>query len=418
MTDHRLRGYGVLVGGLALLVLVVAAHGIAVPDGTGGEPQVEIVGSEDGRLLVEPVANESRLWPYTSTNRAVEGRTLGINVLVYGDHDRVEARFRSGRALDWEDEPFEEGDFNETGVLRETVRSVLWREAHGSDRYVYVESGGTGEWLPESYQLVQGTYLGERTHIRAYESPNPGEEWVAMQAHDEYFDYFRLRHTVTSTNRAQRRAESEFLDDDRVTVSQAFLDNASGFDSDGWVTVIEFVAALSVAGLAGPALAVRWAVRGRIADRLGPLARYRLREGLLAAAVVFLYVGVRVVGVVLEGQFPGTDPQLLAGVLYPVLAGGLPIAAAVLARPLEVDDAFLAATGAVGVAALLDFAQVGITAIPRHILLHRVLLAISLGLIAASAAFRAQSGRRLNQLLVYGVTGWVTGLLLTLLGFL
>ncbi|MEF8813667.1 MAG: hypothetical protein V5A55_07595 [Halovenus sp.] len=417
MTRRTRQGYGVLVTGIAVLGLLLVIHGAVVPGGADGEEGAVVAGEEP--LLIQPVGNGSLLWPFTSKSESIDARTLAVNIIVHGKHERVEERFRGETAVDWEDQPFEDGDPDETDVVPEDVRDIIWRDAHGSDRYTYVEPpGGEGEWLPESYQLYEGAYLSERNHIRAYESPDPAEEWVAMQAHGEYFDYFRLKHTVTSTNDAQRYVESEFLADESVVVSQEFFDNADDAGSNGWVTIIEFFAAISAVGALGLLSTVRNRVRRRGKRLLDPVDLYRVREALLATTVVGLYVGVRVAGVALERQMGAVNPQLFAGLLYPVLAVGLPLAVHVVARPLELDDAFLVTAGALGAAVLIDFALIGVVDIPRAIILHRVLLALALGLIGAAGALYARDGVRVNELLVYGVSGWVVGLLVTLLDLL
>lgn len=184
------------------------------------------------------------------------------------------------------------------------------------------------------------------------------------------------------------------------------------------MTIIEFVGAVSAVGVLGLLSTVRRRVRRRGGRLLGPVGLSRLREALLATTVVGLYVGVRGAGVALERQMGTVNPQLFAGLLYPVLAVGLPLAVHVVARPLELDDAFLVTAGALGAAVLIDFALIGVVDIPRAIILHRVLLALALGLIGAAGALSARGGARVNELLVYGVSGWVVGLLVTLLDVL
>jgi len=115
--------------------------------------------------------------------------------------------------------------------------------ADGSTRYAYVAMGHDptgGTWLDESYQLHDGEYLGSRHHIRAYASPDSDDQWTAMQTHREHWDWFRLSHTVTSAEDSQRYVEREFMDRRYVSsVSRDHLGNDRGFDSDGWVTIID-----------------------------------------------------------------------------------------------------------------------------------------------------------------------------------
>ena len=409
--------YGVFIAGIAVVLAIVAFHGLVISDSAG---QPDPPATE--KHLVEPAENASLLWPYTSRTESVDGRTLALNLIVYGDHDDIQDRFRRDAERDWEDEPFVDGETDDD-IFPDEIRSLLWRDAHGADRFSYVESpDGEGEWIAESYQLYDGRYLGERQHIRAYESPDPTEQWVAMQAHEEYFDYFRLKHTVTSTNNAQRHVEAEFLEDNATTVSQEYLANPRGSDSDGWVTFIDLLAFLSVVGVLGSLTAVRKRLSpttGQLSRSLGgslsPLARYRLHEALLVAVVVGLYLGVRFVGIGLEEVVRTVNPQLFAGGLYLVLAIGLPVAVSIAAKYLKLKDAFLVTSIAFGAAVLLDFSLIGVLDIPRKIILHRILLALSLGLIAAGAALHHQGERRVNTLFVYGSAGWVVGLVIALL---
>ncbi|MFC7194450.1 hypothetical protein ACFQL4_06885 [Halosimplex aquaticum] len=67
-----------------------------------------------------------------------------------------------------------------------------------------------GEWIDETYQLHDGKYFASRYHLRVYESPYESDEWVAIQAHSDHWDWFRLRHTVHDTENAQDYVESEF----------------------------------------------------------------------------------------------------------------------------------------------------------------------------------------------------------------
>jgi len=412
VSERRVLVFGCLVVFLAAPVAV----GPGFADHDDGP-----VGDRDGPHLIEPVPDGSLLWPYTSKGETFDRRTLAINLIAYGDHGTVQNRFRDPSVNDWREEPFrtaEPGD-DEVDVVPEDVRDVLWREAHGSDRYAYVETtNDEGVWLPESYQIYDGTYLGERYHIRAYESPNRTEEWTAMQAHEEYFDYFRLRHTVTSTETAQRHAEAEFLEDGNASVGQVYHDNFDGSDADGWVTVVEFGTVGLLAGVFG-SLGAAGRALGRSGNRLlDPIDRDRIRAGLLAVTVVAVYVGVRLAGIGLEETVRGVSPQLIAGGLYPVVALGLPLAAAAAARPVDIEDAFLVTVVATGAAFGLDYWYLGVGALPLDILLHRIELALSLGLLAAGSALRARGAARSNPLVLYGAVGWLAGLVLPLLGLI
>lgn len=296
---------------------------------------------------------------------------------------------------------------------------VEWRIAHGGTRYTYMESG-EGRWLAESYQLYDGTYLGSRYHIRAYESMTPGEDWTAMQAHQEHWDWFRLRHTVTSTRAARQHVESDLIDDTVVdTVWRVRLDNEDTSDSDGWATVIEFALFLFVAGIVRPLSREMSASWRRLKARLRPPEGGRTRQhGLLFGAIIAVLLGVRLLGVTLEETFTAIPPTHLAAGLYLFLVLGLPVSTAYLARRVQMEAAFLITVIAFMTAAVLDLAYLGLTVVPFDFILHRVTLLLSLGLIAAGAAYGSQGDPRWNELLQIGSVGWVFAIVLPLLGFI
>lgn len=413
MTGRWLTRNRLLLAGITALLVVVTVYSAAVP-GTADHGSLPVE-ERNGTHMVAPVENGSLLWPYTGSGQSTAKRSLAINMIVYGDHEQIRRQFRDGRTLNWTAEPF--GGTQADDVVPEDVRDVIWRDAHGSDRYTMVEQAdGERMWLDESYQVYDGDYLGERYHIRAYESPNPDEEWTAMQAHEEYFDFFRLKHTVTSANTAQRHAEAEFLASADARLEQVYLDNPVGSDADGWVTIIEFGLLAFGVGLFGSGVGRQAATR--LTSLRETLGRNRLHAALLAISVVLTYLGVRFLGLWLEGILRGLNPQLLNVVLYPLLAVGVPVVAHLLARPVDARDAFLVAGGALLVAVGLDFSVIGVTAIPREIILHRALMAVSLGLIGASSSINEAGGARRNVLLLYGAAGWVVGLMLPLAGLI
>ncbi|MFC6737659.1 hypothetical protein ACFQEQ_15555, partial [Halolamina salina] len=155
--------------------------------------------------LVSPDGTESYVWPYTSRSRSTEGRTLALNVVVLGEPDRVRRAFVGRSDTDW-------------GAVggNASVGVSPWRPAHGSVRYSYVGSDreGSGEWVAPAYQLAVGEYFGERTHIRAY--PSASGDWTALQAHTEYWDWFRLRHTVTGVGPGAEFVERDLADESFV----------------------------------------------------------------------------------------------------------------------------------------------------------------------------------------------------------
>ena len=404
----------------------------ASDDATTGTSDDATTGAPAEDALVRPDGSESLLWPYTSSGQSVERRTLAINVVLHGDSGEVQRALTDERALDWNrtDDDESAADAGTHAVVVDD--GVEWSAARGSVRYSYVEArassanaGGAnageanasnarvGAWVRPDYQLHAGTYLGTRQHLRAYESPRPADEWTALQAHAEYWDWFRLRHTVTNVKGAALTVEREFIGEPYVSEVRREYRGNHGGGNDGWITAVELALAALVAG----ASTTRTLPSSReVRAKVESLVAGNGRTLLLPASLVALYLGVRLGGVGLERAFPTTSPKVFAGLLYPVLAVGIPIAAARTARSLDETRAFALAVAGLGAAFVLDFSTLGLVALSIRLVLHRVALLVSLGLLAAGSA-RAD-GPPDRRALALGVAGWVVCLLLPLLGYL
>lgn len=398
-----------------MLVGLVLLSGVSDFGSTPGDR----VGA-DSPTLVEPVANGSSLWPYTSRTRSFETRRLGINLVVRGDPVDVRGYFLR-HADGWQRRPHPESAGGSAAAVPIEAPGIAWRPAHGAPRYTYVEQAherGDGAWVAETYQLYEGSYLGTRYHLRAYAAPAPDEDWTAMQAHREYWDWFGLRHTVTSVEAAQRHVEADLEDDAAVeSVWRMNLENGGSADSDGWATVIEFAAVGLLAGGARSGSGRRDSTRQRVrAVARSPRGRRVLRQGSLFLAVGLVYLGVRVTGVALEETFPVISPVIIAGGLYPVLAVGLPFCTGHFGRRVGMEPAFLLAITGLLTALVLDRWLLGLAGVPVGLAVHRLTLLLSLGLVAAGASYRARGGPRWNVLLQIGLVGWVFALGLPVIG--
>jgi len=381
-------------------LLIVVAGGLALSgffsDGIDERPAPEV---DEGSLI--EVDGEYRVWPYTSRSESVEGRTLAINVVFRDDGETVRQALEARSDANWEETDEEEGDAEPELVREIVVRD--WEDAHGSTRYTYFQGPSGGAWVTESFELHNGEYLGSRDHIRAYESPD--EAYTAVQIHEEYYDWFRLRHTVPDINDPAVRLEDDFIESslgERVTREHRGID---GGLSDGWVTVIELAMAVSVFGVL---------LRRKTRDAAVELAQRVRREAerhtdaaLLGIALAAVLIGVRVAGVALETAYPGLPPKAIAGPLYLVIAVGLP--ALVIGGTADVDPtaAFLGVSVGLGTGFVLDFAALGV-AIPPGLIVHRVALLAALGIIAVG---RAADDR---PVLVAGILAWAIGLALPL----
>ena len=398
--------------------LVVAAIlvGIAVEQARPGSAVAasESTASGDSLTLFEPTRNGSALWPYTSRSRSVEGRTLAINVVVHGDPVAVRRALARRTDADWDrtaGEDTRDADVEPVEAVEINGTGVKWRPARGAARYTYVTEPGRshGEWDRERYQLHVGDYLGSRYHIRAY-APSGGE-WTALQAHEEYFDWFRLRHTVTGAASAQAFVERDLRGEPFVA------ELSRTWTGTRWVSEVQLASVMVV-------LAFGTSRRERLGHRAADL-RERLDPATVAlfGATLGIVLAVRFGGVGLERAFPDLSPQVVAGLLYPLLALGLPFVAAVLARWTEPLAGFVAAAAGSSVGFVADFAVLGIDVLPVSVALHRVAAVVVLGMVAVGAASAADGdqgevGDDRSRWLVAGAVGWLVVLALPLFGLL
>lgn len=406
----------VAVAGVVLGIAVVTVMGLSVATGPSTSPVVaEEATDAERQQFVRLEGYESGVWPWLSPSRSFRQRSP-INVLVRGDADTVIRILRSGTETQWERTPPDQQEIREDDLSVEDIRlngsEIRWGTTGGGTRYAYVHDGETGTWVRETQHLHDGSYYGHRVHMRLYESPHPDEEWVAIQAHSEHFDWFTLRHAVDGVQAAQVHVETDLMNHPAVAVEDVrrrYLGNGSVSDSDGWATVV-LLAVLPLLG--GSAVLDRiWRTRLTSVDRRRVRAlrdRLSLRQGTLAAAILGLFLGVRVAGLVLERSGVDLTMYQIAGLLYPFVAIGIPLATYLLARGIERRmDAAVTAAAALAAAVLLDYAYVGVEVIPIDILLHRVGVILALGLLAGGAAHSATRDTRLNELAIAGITLWI-----------
>jgi len=475
-TRRRLLVIGVVV----LSSTYVLAVGLPLPTSNPADGDTPSRGQ-----MVQPVDNGSYLWPYTAREETTQQRTLATNLVIVGEDERVQRALTEQTNLNWElTEPTENESENETAV-NETVtptpegtetpaagndtadngteefaaptpvpeenasvndsvpqpvavdESVInWNDAHGSTRYSYIDArpaGGEAGWVDEAYQIHAGAYFGSRYHIRAYTTPEA--EWTAIQIHQEYWDWFRLRHTVTDIQRSRNVLESDFLDQPYVrSVSREYYGINRGWN-DGWLSEIRLAPGLAAVFLL--ALFTRETHKSiqQEGRRLFSWTRNNIRGFVMAGVLAAVYLGVRSVGIVLETTVPNVDPRVFLAVLYPTIALGLPLLAVILAQPfgatsrfdrtqriadrlgppIEALPAFGFAVAGLGGAFVLDFAGLGVGAIPVQLILHRVGLACALGLLAAGSTRVDERGA---GLLVLGALGWLVGLVMPLFGYI
>ncbi|SDQ23645.1 SAM domain-containing protein [Natronobacterium texcoconense] len=468
------RSIGVGIAVLAVTFLFVGGPSLlfspsterVAPDETDRH-EPEIVTLED---------SESGFWPYLNQRQTHEKRSP-LNVVVRGDaeetlqllaehgegeweeadHDHFDADELVGLADDEHEHETDEngaetGETNgSAGVGTETddplrpvsPTDIPWSQADGATRYAYVDPGPDEEsyWTTETTQFEDGEYYGYRYHIRAYESPDPDDRWVVMQTHSEHFDWFTLRHRVDGVEEAQLRLENDLMAipgvDVQEDVQRIYLDNSGPSDADGWATKVDLTAMATVS--AGLALAsgrnrkqgdgtVLERTGDRIDDQLTDSDRARLaaaadrlepRHLILAGTIIAVILGVRIGGIALDRTVDVLTPHMIAAMLYPFIAVGLPVATYVIASGLERRlDAAVAASVSLAVAIWLDYGLVGVDVLPIDVVFQRMLVVIALGLIAAGGTRRAVRTGRINDMLLVGVGLWVVVLVGTLLGYL
>ncbi|MFP4591428.1 MAG: hypothetical protein ACLFMX_06330 [Halobacteriales archaeon] len=354
------------------------------------------------------------LWLYTSASPSFEDGKLALNVLVYGEPDRVERLLVD--VGDWEETEGDERDV-QPAETAEDVNStfIQWEAAEGADRFVYLDDDG-GRWLREDYQIHRGDYFGSRHHIRAYTPPDEAD-WTAMQAHQEYWDWFSGRHHVTSVQSSQRFLESEFIDNVGLdAVVRTHVGHRDPVDFDGWLTVVDLREGAVPAALLGGLLVGVPGVRRlpEVVQGGSPRLAQELRSILLASALIAVLLAVRFAGIGLERQ---TDApfMLVSVVLYPVLFVGLPVAAYLPARQLPRSWAFVGAAAGFAVGLLLDMTYLGVTQLSLQVLVHRAGLAVALGLIAVGASRSVRHHPDVVDPLRVGVLLWLVGMLLPML---
>ena len=424
---------------VALVLVAIAFAFVGGPSLFTSPSTSDVLPEEDEEPdLVQFEGSESAFWAYLNAQDSFEKRSP-INVIVRGETEEVVRLLTEEGETDWEelDEESEDAEPGTYSFLAEEGHHATgtdWGEAAGTTRYAYVDPGdGEGQWVTETLQLEDGDYYGHRMHIRLYEAPNDGDRWVAMQAHTEHFDWFTLRHRVDGVEAAQLAIERDFMSlpqvDNQSDVTRINLENAGPSDADGWATLVDLVgvvlAPTAIGLLAGGRVssgiprtasehltAVDRARIHAVTDRIEP------RHLLLAAAILTLFLGVRVGGIALERHVEALSMHAIAALLYPVVALGIPMATYAIAAGLERRiDAAVVASLSLPLAVWLDYGIVGVDSRPVDVVLQRMLVVVALGLIAGGAARRATRESRFNDMLLVGSALWVLVLLGTLFGY-
>lgn len=405
---------------IILAIVVVGMLAMGVTSLLGVPVTSDIAPEEDAEPELVELSSGQELWTYYSSERYTFQQSSAINV-VFLNATTGDVISLLGDDADWfEVESDEEDAGTDAFSLAEFDPGELdqplgWGQAVGTERFAYTIVNGESHWLEESAQLADGDYYGTRDHLRLYELP--GEQpSVAIQAHAEHFDWFTLRHTVTSIEEAQSAVEQDVMNlAGPEVITREFHGNTAVYDSDGWVTVVAAIIPLLVVFAAG---------RREVEETPGAelVQQYRRRIGarhlLMAGVMIGLILGVRILGVGLER---GTDLGVytIAGVLFPFVGLGPPVAAYLLGRTFDRRmDAAMSASIGLGAAIILDYLFLGVTVLPIETLLHRGGLVVAVGLIAVGGTAQEQSREYAKRFLLAGATLWVALVGLSLLAII
>ena len=408
-----------------VLVLVVAAVVV-----TGGSivfaEGVQDPAYDSFEEAVVTLEDDTEKWPYTSRSESHHDRTLGLNLIIYGDVEHTRYLLQQQEFRDWEevDEDREDIAAAEDFDLDLNQTPLGWGHAAGADRWIWVNPPhGESQWLSEAYQLEQGDYLGHRHHIRAYEDPERGQ-WTALQAHAEHWDWFHLRHTVHSIETSQLAVEEEFVDRWFVEdLSRHRFGNDASSDGDGWVTVIHLEDDILPTFLGMLAFGVAAVSTGRVRDRMNELiAEPAIETGIrslgLIVGIILAYHAIRFGAIGIERTFPMVSPKYVVAGFYPLLVVGMPVIAYLISRGLDASSAFWAATLGFVIATFIDYTYLEVFRIPLETFVHRGALAVGIGLIAAGASETAREPGRVTGYVRTGVILWLVAIAVPLLQFI
>jgi hypothetical protein len=151
---------------------------------------------------------------------------------------------------------------------------------------------------------------------------------------------------------------------------------------------------------------LRWS---RLADR---------RVHLLVAfglALALLPPGVRAASLALETRLP-EHPKVVAGLLYPVFAFGPPALAFLVPRELDAETWLVVAFVGYGVGLAVDLMSIDVAVLPLDVVVHRFLVLVAIGLLAAVGQARHEVERPLYRVQVAAIVIWLTLLAWPLFG--
>lgn len=418
MPDSRIGVNGRVVTSLVVLLLfglLVVQPGFLTPH-SRTEPRTK--GPGDVRLVSPNPNSSAKLWPFTSRQKRYGSLTLPINVVVEGPASRVVYELKNRRDAEWNNDSNEwQGVANDEAAADVGATAVEWHDTTGAVRYTYVQAPGSrGGWMTETAQLHDGAYFGSRYHLRLYEGGKGNATWTAIQAHHEYFDWFRLRHTVGSLAKAQYYLDEQYYGKWYVDhVSRQRYANGGIIDSNGWVSVVDLrsesnmrpVPAALMAALLLGSIGVRQSVEESLRNLASWVSKETVQRGIaFSVSLLGLPLFVRSASIAVETTFPAVPVKAIAGVGYLTFALGLPLVAIALPKGRQSTDWFAVAILALGLGFLLDYRSIGVTVLPISVVLHRLSVLAVVGLLAVGGSYQETDGRW-NWLVQVGLVAWV-----------
>ncbi|WP_458207578.1 hypothetical protein [Haladaptatus sp. NG-SE-30] len=373
--------------------------------------------------MVSPKENSTaELWPFTSRQKSFDSLTLPINAIVQGHSARVKMQLRNQRDAQWNNDSNEwQGIRQEDSPEGSGDSADRWSKTTGAVRYTYIKAPGSrGGWVAETAQLHDGTYFGSRYHLRLYEGGQGNNTWTAIQAHHEHWDWFRLRHSVGSLSKAQYYLDSQYygkwyVDD----ISRKRYANGGIIDTDGWVSVVDLRQETDLrpvpAALFGLLLLGSVGIQGSVKESIRELSSLLSNEttqrgGALAVSLFSLPLVVRATSIFVETTFPFVPVKAIAGVGYLTFVIGLPLAAIGLPNGRRSLDWFVVAVVGLGLGFLMDYQSIGVNVLPIAVVLHRIAVLTTVGVMAVGGARQSEDGRW-NLLVKAGLVLWVCVLL-------
>lgn len=408
------RSVAISVAVLLLLVTLVFQPGylVSTPTEETGQKDPEHV------RMVSPKPNSTaKLWPFTSRHKSFGSLTLPINAIVQGHAARVEMQLRNQRDAEWNNETDEWQGIGKEDEPKNDDGADKWGDTTGAVRYTYLKAPGSrGGWVTETAQLHDGTYFGSRYHLRLYQGGQGNDTWTAIQAHHEHWDWFRLRHSVGSLSKAQYYLDSQYYGKWYVNdISRERYANGGIIDTDGWVSVVDLreesnlrpVAVVLFGLFLLGSVGVQESMLSSIREFASLLSTETIQRGIALVVSLFsLPLVVRATSIFVENSFPLVPVKAIAGVGYLVYVVGLPLAAVSLPNGGRSRDWFGVAVVSLGLGFLFDYQGIGVSVLAIAVVLHRLAVLTTIGLLAVGGVRQEVDGRW-NHVVKVGLALWV-----------